>query len=100
MKRSFLLSAVAAAAGLALASTSALAGPTAAPSGVAALELLGSGQSSIQHVHFRNSRHCHKRRRVCRRVTLASGKTVRRCTTRRAFCHGAARTFSAPRGSH
>ena len=99
MQRSFLLSTFTAL-GLVLAVNSSAAAPTASSNGLATLNQLISSKGVVQQIDVRNSRHCHERRRVCRNVTLNSGKKVRRCTTRRAFCHGAARTYSAPRGSH
>ena len=100
MKRSFMISAASMFVGFALASTNAFASPSATPAGLNVLSLLNTGQAGIHQVHLRNTRHCHKRRRTCRTVTLDSGKKVRRCTTRPAFCHGAAPHVYTPRGSH
>ena len=99
MQRSILLSTFTAL-GLVLAVNSSAAAPTASSNSLATLNQLISSKGIVQQIDVRSSRHCHERRRVCRNVTLNSGKKVRRCTTRRAFCHGAARTYSAPRGSH
>ena len=99
MHQSFLLSMLTAL-GLVLTVNSSAAVPAATSNGLATLNQLMSSQGVVQQIDVRDSRHCHERRRVCRNVTLNSGKKVRRCTTRRAFCHGAARTYSAPRGSH